>query len=538
MEANSALSSYDILPQIFCHLSPTKGRSEFADSVTLASCARVSKAFSDNALDVLWEDLDHLYPLLQLFSSFVPGDDSPPDSLDDGDEPERNSDSLVGDITPEEWARFRQYARRVRTLNYSGGSSQAVHDITSYHRTHFGDQALLPSLHEFYWQASYALDMNVQFLFSQSLRLVSIVFLNTCKLRDRDIKLQEIIDRLSQRAPLLQEFRIRDLARPIALTPLVTRCSHLRNLAVIGPPQMLHCQFLEAVSALESLEELWIRCDMMQRVSPTPVALSTLSYLRLEGKLGNIVAFLGALVAPNIRTLKLTNHEHTSSFNDHVQLMTMVHKVCSASLRRISYHSYYSQPALDGSHTLLHLFRPLLQIHDLQDVALMFRDGTLGLSDRDVYDIASAWQELQCLTLRTSESRLGPHIPVGSLLPTLGALACFARFCPQLVQLELPFIADLTPSSNDEIRGVVSHSLRKLDIFCICDPGIKDPSQVAQFIDSTFPNLDLPRSFQMIASSYRRVGEFESDARQSFTKHKDWDAVALLLQELQSAREQ
>lgn len=44
--------------------------SRIANRSALAACARVSRTFSDNALDILWNTLDGLLPLLRLFRAF------------------------------------------------------------------------------------------------------------------------------------------------------------------------------------------------------------------------------------------------------------------------------------------------------------------------------------------------------------------------------------------------------------------------------------------------------------------------------------
>ena len=41
------------------------------DNGTLASCARVSRAFSQPALEVLWEELDSMQPLFSILRKFV-----------------------------------------------------------------------------------------------------------------------------------------------------------------------------------------------------------------------------------------------------------------------------------------------------------------------------------------------------------------------------------------------------------------------------------------------------------------------------------
>ena len=76
-----ALRCQDILTEIFKHLSPGwlnewKRDPQYAqDQKTqrqaLASAARVCRAFSGPALDVLWRVLDDVQPVLWLFPTFV-----------------------------------------------------------------------------------------------------------------------------------------------------------------------------------------------------------------------------------------------------------------------------------------------------------------------------------------------------------------------------------------------------------------------------------------------------------------------------------
>ena len=76
-----ALRCQDILTEIFKHLSPgwldewkrdpQCAQDQKTQRQALASAARVCRAFSDPALDVLWRALDDVQPVLWLFPTFV-----------------------------------------------------------------------------------------------------------------------------------------------------------------------------------------------------------------------------------------------------------------------------------------------------------------------------------------------------------------------------------------------------------------------------------------------------------------------------------
>ncbi|OCH93330.1 hypothetical protein OBBRIDRAFT_801961 [Obba rivulosa] len=88
----------------------------------------------ESALDVLWRDLNSPIPLFRLFASYMhvrsPNeDDDDDDEVEDDareaeEEEEEESGILLyqlGEILPDEWARFRHYARRVRSIAFKSG---------------------------------------------------------------------------------------------------------------------------------------------------------------------------------------------------------------------------------------------------------------------------------------------------------------------------------------------------------------------------------------------------------------------------------
>ncbi|KAI0764372.1 hypothetical protein BD413DRAFT_193302 [Trametes elegans] len=105
---------------------------------TLTQCARVCHAFSGPALDALWRNMHNLGDVLSALPSFR----------------RKNKDAdafyksrFEGLITQEEWARFRQYAARVRSLSMGSACHQdgSVWVFLTIWCTH-SSRPLLPNL--------------------------------------------------------------------------------------------------------------------------------------------------------------------------------------------------------------------------------------------------------------------------------------------------------------------------------------------------------------------------------------------------------
>ncbi|KAJ2985603.1 hypothetical protein NUW54_g10098 [Trametes sanguinea] len=87
------------------------------DTYSLERCAVVSRAFSEVALDLLWEELRNLVDLVKMLPSFCRIE--PPSKYVDGASVVRTG----GPIQDGEWSRFTFYANRIRTLQYYDGPS-------------------------------------------------------------------------------------------------------------------------------------------------------------------------------------------------------------------------------------------------------------------------------------------------------------------------------------------------------------------------------------------------------------------------------
>ncbi|KAG8915897.1 hypothetical protein FRC00_008438 [Tulasnella sp. 408] len=137
----AALSIPEVLSLIFSNGSPE----------TQAACARVCKKWSEVALDELWRELEDIYPLLRLlipFEDFF--DEYGHDVLYEVDTLER--------LRTADWPRFRQYATRVKSIEYDENAAYPSHpskeEIAFMCLHHPYGNCLAPNVRMLRWQLS------------------------------------------------------------------------------------------------------------------------------------------------------------------------------------------------------------------------------------------------------------------------------------------------------------------------------------------------------------------------------------------------
>ncbi|KAI0738472.1 hypothetical protein C8Q80DRAFT_245518 [Daedaleopsis nitida] len=133
MSSHRALSTQDILEEVFSHLSiePTyrdcqrhwshRSREYCTNRATLASAALVCRAFSEHASRTLWAaPVDDLFTLLSLLSVFKPSTPEQPVESDSSIQATTYY-QLDGDyVDPVEWKTLVRCAARIRTLWFVG----------------------------------------------------------------------------------------------------------------------------------------------------------------------------------------------------------------------------------------------------------------------------------------------------------------------------------------------------------------------------------------------------------------------------------
>lgn len=131
------LENDDLLQHIFQEFDMTgePNGNDNSNRRSLLSAALSSRPLLSSSLDVLWKTMSSLVPFLKLFSSFQ----------------EVNGINMIyGLITPEDWTRFQNYARRTR--NFIASNSTSINEIHVDPSTficlalHSAGEPLFPSL--------------------------------------------------------------------------------------------------------------------------------------------------------------------------------------------------------------------------------------------------------------------------------------------------------------------------------------------------------------------------------------------------------
>ncbi|KAI1788325.1 hypothetical protein LXA43DRAFT_950185 [Ganoderma leucocontextum] len=164
----SAVACHDILAAIFAPgrstLGDTRNITELRQSyrAALVSSAVACRTLSHYALDVLWRELDHIYPLLKILPNY------------------KNIDlqsMFCGAILPEHWTRFQLYADRVRTMGHPPREGVIHKSVWLLLATRCSGSPLIPRLRKLVASELRVSETSALFLLvSPTLRVIDISF--------------------------------------------------------------------------------------------------------------------------------------------------------------------------------------------------------------------------------------------------------------------------------------------------------------------------------------------------------------------------
>ncbi|KAI0962272.1 hypothetical protein AcV7_001152 [Taiwanofungus camphoratus] len=489
MHPSRALQNNDILREIFqclANRNPTYHRNRKA----LVRSARVCKAFFDPALDVLWGSLDNLLPLFKIFTPFVKV------RMNDMEAEHgvwTDVYCLCGDITEDEWTRFQQYARRVRTLCHDlyGTKSNIDSMVYTYLVRHNKGQPLLPFLRELEWGQLLSTNMDLLAFASPTLRRFRFQFNGKADRNKpspgRNFGLQVLIRTMLSVAPGLKDVSVSNFGNPLYYMP-ITRCSNIRKVEITDRQPVLNVTILQALSTMKNLADLsLIPLTWEEESNLVSVTLTGLQRLVVKGTARNMTRFFKILSAPNLCSLvlRVQGDAHHAERNFHDCLVAACTQYGS-SLRAIhllsSFHLLGENLSPVADVSLMGFIEPLLGLHDIETISI--RCGfnhhcKVSAKDQDIHDMATAWPNLTELDLSYRPAMEAPSI---------ASIVDFALLCPKLRTLALPSLNTGFPSNLDQYP-ILSHNLRKLRFGYPTDAET-DSLRMAQFIDRFFPNLD------------------------------------------------
>ncbi|RDX47554.1 hypothetical protein OH76DRAFT_772140 [Lentinus brumalis] len=264
MAVQRVVQCADVLVHIFEQMSPIiwndgdtedyfDAREERAwERKSLARAARVSHAFSESALDVLWSVLDQIDDLLLVLPVIVvPG----------ANEHESEKTILVQDITLEQWSRFRAYAKRVRALKDTYRARHVDPSVWLLLEHQCEGTPLLPNLRRVQLdirlsspgEAFYFLTASVTDL---QMNIESADFNATPTPDVAGVLYRLILVKLPHLRTLKVTSGLNEL-RPHYLEPITTLQS-LHRLDMLDSGAMFDHAMLESVSSIASLRILWM----------------------------------------------------------------------------------------------------------------------------------------------------------------------------------------------------------------------------------------------------------------------------------------
>ncbi|KAM5544990.1 hypothetical protein V8D89_001101 [Ganoderma adspersum] len=525
----SILACDELLRLIFLELRPVYLSEEALNSAThevvaavkasrpqarrdLASAALVCRAFTEHALDALWEGLDSLLPIFKVLPSYPSNKRSRP--LD-----------LFSHIAPDDWALLRSYARRVKELHLQWSDLQCIASFYS------SGASLLPRLQRLQVSDLDALTTAYTIpLLSPTLQSVVVSFdIGTDPvhpdIKDRD-NFEVFLGALRIASPSLQELKLSYQYRTFHVGK-----KHISTLSDFGRLQRFSSLVAldpAAWSQLGSLRSLH-HLDISIRASDSPLdlewdshsdseldstatpdsyflVLPELQSVRLKGPLDTLTTFLDKLESPSLRSF--TCHVHSSPTpSTLVDFLDQAKDKLPRTLHKFTVQCYsVSQPGAGYGQTmpfdLKPLLPPLVSFAEVEDVSLDFYELPVHVSDDAIRILASSLPRLVSLALRyrppsryiAPPRQADEDTEVPDRRPTIGALVALATGCPHLARLHVVDI-DVEAEAAEEVAVPnLDHKLRELEITSFSTQTQQGVFGFAEKVHRLFPYLMNVRS--------------------------------------------
>ncbi|KAI0352059.1 hypothetical protein OH77DRAFT_1523727 [Trametes cingulata] len=480
---------------------------------TLGRLARVCKAFSEPALDVLWQVLDDIRTLLFTLPSFING--------------RRDSCLYVfsRDITEPEWARFQEYARRVRELHLNDEHMRVISPFvwTFLGRWCSPGQELLPCLVCLDSFVASEKDPGHILLLSSTLRHLSIAA-KAQKTPDARWSVDTLVEiALKTANPKLESLRLNRFPSLEGASRLCSRFPHLQYLEM-KDPMFVEDSTLRLLATFPLLRRLTLKLKarLSEKLKLSPLSFPRLRELRITGDPAALHCFLEVTRQPNLHTLMLKIVDWSLCTDG--QAIKHVRRILSKvppTARKLSVWL-----AGDGPR-VAQLLKPSLRLHWLTHVSITLeRDiPELVINNTELQAFACAWPNL--IEFDFSLANIDPSEDVLLVPDMVGAeaLILFAQMHPNLSRLVLPYVQlDQGPIPTPDTLPLRDHGLRHLRISILEDADYSQYQEFAELIDALFPDLDLSDATY---SAYADVPDDE---------YLNWYDVEQLLVRLQASR--
>ncbi|TFY54128.1 hypothetical protein EVJ58_g9037, partial [Rhodofomes roseus] len=418
-------------------------------AAALARSARVCKDFREPALRVLWRDIPSIGVLVELLS---PSAKEVPVWV------------LVRSIRAEEWTRFQYHARFVRCCRMPAHEFSGVyrHPVaaTLYHHLSIENSGkpLLPNLEELEWSQDQPLVTSLFFLLTPSLRRLTIYMREDPYARryeesfDQAIHAEEmLLNRVFTLSPRLGYLCLQGTWNRTDVFPEIPRIdspspayrsldfSHFGSLGMM----------LNKLADVHYLTFLSVTAVKLPPLEERPTFKHLRQLVVKEESPGSSATFLASAAFPKLRSRRL--HMPDARIPDALWQATAIALPHLRKLYVRRARSRHSPQPMDCS--VADALRPPARPPGSAQGRDRLRRVGPGRVDDDVREITRSWPKLQVLKLSHHAS---------SVRPSLHALACVERNCPDLTALALPNLCHDNDVPVSDAAAEPPHGLREL----------------------------------------------------------------------------
>ena len=486
-------SNPDILDEICEYLQDEQdGSSELLAHTSkrnLLWAGLTCKALLEPALDRLWSSLDSLFPLLKILPSFIQSDGTYVSSFFSLLHPIILSycyKVLRGNVTPEDWARFDWYARRIRRFCYTRDPDHLDIAMHVYFRiAQLRSTPLLPSLRHLHCPSTSQNDFLISgicLFLSPSLQ--TLQFENISSVEDK--LCGTVLHTLASDGAQIEKIILRGKGLSKDTLWMATRFEHLNLLELTGMGESLSPEIVEKIGSLPWITNLAIDfTDSRMEALSKDIGLKNLNSLTITAP----VPFVEALIS-HIATTQLETFVAILPCNptdDKKEFLAKVVDRWKDTLRRVA---LVHLPVEDfpNEHLRFDALAPLVPLRKLSYLKL--EGYVMELTDDNISDMTIDWPEMDTLLL--------PFSNAIHRRPTIASLRNIARRCPKLRYLTIPLnILDLPaftiPAGGPHTPAHELHTLTVASSDEVWDP--RDLIQGARHIDYLFPKLKLLASY-------------------------------------------
>ncbi|KDQ52620.1 hypothetical protein JAAARDRAFT_198238 [Jaapia argillacea MUCL 33604] len=438
MPAQSALCVTDICRYICFYVKKNRQYRK-----TLNSLARCSRAFSDAALDALWEQIDSLEPLLKLILSSTlehGGGQSDYDAL-----------VLTRQLQPAELNRISFYSRRVRALTYDHHRHIPCNTVIGQLANYPETNPLLPRLKSLTYRHNsrstvphMISNLDTFLAICPSFQKLTVQDDSPHRTRRGD---QAYFDILPKKLPHVRDFGIiTDLHLPKLC--FTAQFEHLRSLEIGVANQYkrqapcLEADSLQTIAGLRNLESLSIKTLRILSWPPVPslAGFPSLRGLRIvQGDHEGVYALLSHMKSPFLVEIDVAlKPQQYDWIRDIAPCFTLISTRFRTSLESLTWRAeeagdYRSDPQ-EVRELKTHLLRPLLDLHrlkhlDLQISTNLLTTEWLRYSLQEAEEMSRAWTNLESFSFSANFSFF-----------SLASLVSSVLGCRHLIYVEIPLL--------------------------------------------------------------------------------------------------